>query len=238
MAARTDNRAYYDAFASGYDDERADGYHRLIDDQAAELVRRVGEGRECLEVGCGTGLILDRVNQFASRAEGVDLSPGMLDKARDRGLTVQEADATKLPFEDASFDVAYSFKVLAHVPDLRDALAEMARVVRPGGHLVFDMYNRHSARWLVKRLFGPRNTSQTYDEAAITTRYSSIAEQEALFPRNTRRVDLAGIRVATLHPAVHRLPVIGGVAGRLEWALMDSLAARLAGFVVFTLERI
>lgn len=233
----TDNRSYYDAFSQRYDDRRSVGYHRLIDDQAAELVRRVGEGKRVLEVGCGTGLILERVQQFASQAQGVDLSPGMLDKARARGLDVQEADATKLPFEDATFDVAYSFKVLAHVPAFDDAVAEMARVVKPGGHLVYDIYNRDSARWLIKRLFGPRRTSDSFNEGAISTRFWSIDEAKQHLPAGTRLVDVSGIRVATLHPAMLRVPGLAALTERIEWGVMDGPLARFAGFVVLTLER-
>jgi SAM-dependent methyltransferase len=233
----TTNRAYYDAFATEYDEGRDLGYHKLIDDQAAEIVRRVAEGRRVLEVGCGTGLILERVRGFASEVCGVDLSPGMLERARDRGLDVREADCTALPFPDASFDVAYSFKVLAHVDRIDQALAEMARVVRPGGHLVFDVYNRHSMRWLIKRVFGPRRTSDEYDEGAIGTRFWHPAEARRHFPAGTRLVSSAGIRIATVHPAVNRLPVVGPLSRGLEWRLMDSPLSRFAGFWVVTLER-
>ena len=234
----TDNRDYYDAFSSSYDDGRAVGYHKLIDDQAAELVRRVGEGKRVLEVGCGTGLVLSRLAGFASHAEGIDLSPGMLSKAKERGLTVQEADCTKLPFEDASFDVACSFKVLAHVPDFDAALREMVRVVRPGGHIVVDVYNRHSLRYGIKRLFGPRNTSTSFDEAAIGTRFWTLDDAKDHLPARTRLKDVAGIRVVTAHPLFNRLPVVGAITRGVEWRLMDTPLARFAGFMVLTLERL
>lgn len=233
----TDNRSYYDQFAKGYDDGRSVGYHKLIDDQAAELVRRVGEGKRVLEVGCGTGLVLERITHFAKQAKGIDLSPGMLEHATARGLNVCEADCTKLPFEDASFDVACSFKVLAHVPDFDAALAEMVRVVRPGGHIVIDIYNRRSLRYAIKRLFGPRKTSAAFDESAIGTRFWNLAEAKMHLPDKTRLVDVAGIRVATAHPIVNRLPILGAVSRAAEWKLMDSPLASLAGFMVLTLER-
>jgi SAM-dependent methyltransferase len=236
--AATHNRDYYDAFSQSYDDGRGVGYHKLIDDQAAELVRRVGEGRRVLEVGCGTGLVLQRIAEFASHAEGIDLSPGMLAKAKERGLNVQEADCTKLPFEDASFDVACSFKVLAHVPDFDAALREMVRVVKPGGHIVVDIYNRHSMRYGIKRLFGPRNTSSDFDEAAIGTRFWSLADAKDHIPEGTRLADVAGIRVVTAHPVINRLPLVGAISRGMEWKLMDSGLARFAGFIVLTLERV
>ncbi len=130
-------RAYYDEFAHRYEDRRdgrdPSGYHDMLDDLELGFLRRFAEGRDVLEVGCGTGLLLRRMAKFARSAKGVDLSPGMLERARARGLDVTEASATSLPFADASFDVACSFKVLAHVRDVQRALAEMARVVRPGG---------------------------------------------------------------------------------------------------------
>jgi ubiquinone/menaquinone biosynthesis C-methylase UbiE len=232
-----DNRTYYDEFSRHYDDRRARGYHKLIDDQAAELVRRVGAGKQVLEVGCGTGLILERIAQFAERAEGVDVSPGMVDRARQRGLDVRVADATSLPYADGSFDVACSFKVLAHVPQFDAALVEMLRVVRPGGHIVFDVYNRRSLRYAAKRLFGPKPTSQRFAEDAITTRFVTPAEVEREFPAGTRLIARSGLRIATPHAALLRIPALGPAWERLEWALMDTPLANCAGFVVYTLQK-
>ncbi len=233
-----ENRAYYDAFAEGYDRGRDRGYHKLIDDQAAAIVGRYARARDALEVGCGTGLILERVAQTARTVRGVDLSPGMLARARARGLEVAEASATALPFADASFDVTYSFKVLAHVPAWEDGLAEMLRVTRPGGHIIFDIYNRRSLRYLIKRLWGPRATSQEFDESAISTRFLTPREAERSLPAGARVVERAGIRITTPHPIVCRLPVIGAAHDRVEWALMRSPLAALAGFYVFVAERL
>src|SRR5688500_38156 len=114
-------RAYYDEFSKSYERHRrpndGDGYHALIDDLEVELCERYARGRDILECGCGTGLILERLAAFARRAAGIDLSPGMLELALSRGLEVKEGSVTALPFDDASFDVTCSFKVLAHVPD-------------------------------------------------------------------------------------------------------------------------
>src|SRR6185312_14614988 len=112
-----ETRAYYDTFARRYEAHRdghdPGGYHDLVDELEVGFVERFGRGRSVLEVGCGTGLLLRRIAAFAGTARGVDLSPGMLEQARARGLDVHEASATDLPFPDASFDVACSFKVLA-----------------------------------------------------------------------------------------------------------------------------
>jgi ubiquinone/menaquinone biosynthesis C-methylase UbiE len=147
-----DNRSYYDDFAGWYERERGKGYHRMLDDLEVDLVARYGVDRDVLEVGCGTGLILGRVATFARSATGVDLSGGMLAKAAERGLDVIQGSATNLPVRDRSVDVAYSFKVLAHVADIEGAMREMARVVRPGGWVLAEFYNARSLRRLVKWL--------------------------------------------------------------------------------------
>src|SRR5690606_41665954 len=94
----------------------------------SSYVRQFGAGGDVLEVGCGTGLVLSRIREFAREARGVDLSPGMLELARERGLDVVVGSATALPFPDAAFDVTCSFKVLAPVPAIEQALTETARV--------------------------------------------------------------------------------------------------------------
>ncbi len=231
-------RAYYDAFSESYDAGRGAGYHKLIDEQAAELVRRVGEGKRVLEVGCGTGLILGRVARIARDVIGVDPSPGMLGHARRRGLSVLLAEAGALPFEAGCFDVVCSFKVLAHVEDLRGCLDEMARVTRPGGAIVFDAYNPRSLRALIKQATAPRATSVQFDESDIVTRFRSVDEVKDALPPGTRLVRTAGIRVLTPHPLALEVPGVGPLLERLEWRLMDSSLARFAGFMVYQLEKL
>jgi len=111
-------RDYYDEFSFRYDTGRDRGYHALIDEIEAGLVAEHGRVGKALEAGCGTGLILERLADICPAAVGVDLSGGMLRRARDRGLTVIQADVTALPFKDAAFDCTFSFKVLAHVRDI------------------------------------------------------------------------------------------------------------------------
>src|SRR5262249_19631666 len=87
-------KAYYDAFARRYEERRdgrdPGGYHDLVDELEVGFVERFGRGGDVLEVGCGTGLLLRRIAGFARSARGVDLSPGMLERAKARGLDVVE----------------------------------------------------------------------------------------------------------------------------------------------------
>jgi SAM-dependent methyltransferase len=111
------------------------------------LFARLGlqPGERVLELGCGTGNLW---RESAERLpEGVqlvlsDLSPGMLEQARARlaglplALELIEADAQRLPFPDASFDVVIASHMLYHVPDRTRALSEVRRVLRRGGRFV------------------------------------------------------------------------------------------------------
>ncbi len=195
------NRAYYDAFSAGYEAHRGDndpgGYHDLLDELEAEYVKRYGAGRDVLEVGCGTGLVLTRIARFARSARGVDLSPGMLEKAKARGLDVVLGSATALPFEDDQFDVTCSFKVLAHIPEIERALSEMVRVTRPGGIVLAEFYNPYSLRGLLKR-FGPagRIAAQA-NESQVFTRFDSPFAIKKLLPAGTYLVGARGVRIVT-----------------------------------------
>jgi SAM-dependent methyltransferase len=104
-----------------------------------ELVqRRLGAARDVLDAGCGTGGLLA---QLGPRAFGVDISERALEHARGRGLTrVARASVCALPFPDGSFDAALALDVLYHrrVTDEAGALAELARVVRPGGTVIIQ----------------------------------------------------------------------------------------------------
>jgi phosphatidylethanolamine/phosphatidyl-N-methylethanolamine N-methyltransferase len=101
-------------------------------------------GPRVLEVGVGTGLALPHYAP-GKRVTGIDLSPQMLARAALRvqrgGLAhvdaLLEMDAEATSFEDASFDIAVGMFVASVVPDARRLMAELTRVVRPGGHLVF-----------------------------------------------------------------------------------------------------
>lgn len=233
-----DNRSYYDDFATTYDCGRDHGYHAFLDEGEVALAAPHVRDRDVLEVGCGTGRVLSRLAPLARRAVGVDLSEGMLAHARARGLDVRQGDATALPFDDASFDAAVSFKVLAHVEDLPRALAEMARVVRPGGVVLAELYNARSLRALAKRLgpagrIGHRGTK----ESEVFTRFDTVRSARSALPPELTLERVDGIRVLTPSARLFDVPLVGPL-----WAATERFAARtpirrLAGFMVLTLRR-
>lgn len=234
-------RAYYDEFAHRYEahrrPNRPDGYHALVDDLEVELVQRYGVARDVLECGVGTGLILERIARFARSAKGIDLSPGMLEKARLRGLDVREASITAIPFSAESFDVTCAFKVLAHVPEIGRALAEMARVTRAGGVVLAEFYNPVSMRGLVKRLGPSGKISSATREAAVYTRFDAPWIVPRLLPPNLSLEAVRGVRIVTPAASVLRVPGVRGVVRAIERRLADTRAAFFAGFYVAVLRK-
>jgi len=90
-----------------------------------------------LEVGPGPGELAERIgNELGAEVIAVDTSPRMVELARERGVEAQVGDVQELPFPDESFDCAVAAWMLYHVPDVDRGIAELARVLRPGGRLV------------------------------------------------------------------------------------------------------
>ena len=126
---------------------------------------RLVPGRRALELGCGTGIFLERVAPSGAGIVGLDLSAELLAKARGRlgaaaNVVLHRGNAESLPYAEASFDAVYGSSVLHHL-DLDRALHEVLRVLRPGGWCAFTepnilnpqvalMFHLH----LTKRYFG------------------------------------------------------------------------------------
>lgn len=104
-----------------------------------EAFRAIAESRpdHVLEVGCGRGELAVRVaSELGATVVALDQSPRMVEIARGAGVDARVGDVQDLPFDDASFDCAVAAWMLYHVPDVDRGLAELARVLRPGGRLV------------------------------------------------------------------------------------------------------
>jgi len=114
----------------------------------ARLVKFAGvrPGQRVLDVGCGTGVAAVTAARMGARVSGLDLTPELLDRARVNsqiaGVEVdwREGDAEKLPFADASFDVVLSQFGHMFAPRPALAVAEMLRVLKPGGTIAFSTW--------------------------------------------------------------------------------------------------
>jgi glycosyltransferase involved in cell wall biosynthesis/ubiquinone/menaquinone biosynthesis C-methylase UbiE len=117
------------------------------------------EGAEVLEIGGGMGTDLAQFALHGAQVTDLDLSSGHLEHAREnfrlRGLSARflHDDAERLPFNDNTFDVVYSNGVLHHMPNTRTAVAEIFRVLKPGGRAIVMMYAENSWHYW-RRLVG------------------------------------------------------------------------------------
>ena len=233
-----DNRSYYDDFSNWYERERHGGYHAMLDELQVEIARPYAENKDVLELGCGTGLILKEIAPIAQRAVGIDISPGMLDQARSRGLEVLEGSVTDLPFDDQSFDFIYSFKVLAHVEQIDVAMNEVSRVLKPGGFAALEFYNKRSIRALIKKMKRPHAVSEQTTDEEVFTRYDDIDEVRSYLPESLEVVDLKGVRVFTPFAQIHKVPVINRILYTAERYARDSQFLKgFGGFMVVIVER-
>jgi ubiquinone/menaquinone biosynthesis C-methylase UbiE len=148
-------RRYWDKHAPSYDRQMAFAERRFFGD-TREWVCSQASG-EVLEVAIGTGLNLEHYPRGEVRLTGVEWSPAMLDMARQRarslgwGVDLRQGDAQALEFADASFDTVVCTFSLCAIPDDRQALREMARVLRPGGLLLLADHIE-AAAWPVRAL--------------------------------------------------------------------------------------
>jgi SAM-dependent methyltransferase len=148
------NTRYHDVAAGHYDTKWGIDFGDLGLEQVTIKVRKaLGEGVDgvpahfprALEIGAGTGYFTLNLLRAGVIGEATcsDISPGMLAtlaaNAQRLGLEVrtEPADAERLPFADGSFDLVLGHAVLHHIPDLERAFTEFARVLAPGGTVMF-----------------------------------------------------------------------------------------------------
>ena len=121
---------------------------------AAEIARAFGPGpREVLDVGCGGGFLANFLADLGHQVTGLDASADALRVAalhdRSRSVRYCQGDALRLPFPDASFDVACAMDFLEHVAEPDRVIAEAARVLRPSGLFFFHTFDRSPLSWLI-----------------------------------------------------------------------------------------
>ena len=123
------------------------------------------KGSTAIDAGCGTGRYLRLLRERGAIAFGVDLSERMLERAHDDGAIVVRGNICAVPIDSTSVDVVVCGLALGDVPHLDVALAELSRVLRPGGCLVYSVVHPIGERAGWSRTFtaaGRQNAIATY----------------------------------------------------------------------------
>lgn len=141
-AFREFERAAFDKRATRYD-----SFFTGVSDHNVEPLlhaARVRRGSRVLDVGCGAGDLAGAAATQGASVVGVDLADGMVKLARERHpeLEFRRAEGEHLPFADDEFDAVVANLLLPHLPRAEAGLAEMLRVLKPGGWLAMSMWDR------------------------------------------------------------------------------------------------
>jgi SAM-dependent methyltransferase len=145
-----------------------------------------------LEVGGGDGWLSERVHREVGAAVTmVDQSERMVELARERGVDAHVGDVQSLPFDDASFDLVIAAWMLYHVTDLDRGLAEIARVLVPGGRIVANTNSKRHAQELFDLIGYPadarRDLFNAENGAASLERHFTHVERIDVVARATVR---------------------------------------------------
>ena len=161
-----------------------------------------------LDLGCGDGQLTLRLASTGACVVGVDVSPEMLASARSRGIDAREGSAESLPYPDAVFDAVFSNAALHWVRDQDAMMAEVRRVLRPGGRFVAEM-GGHGNIAAIRVAF-----------AAVLARlgYATLGERGNYYPTldaYTRRLTSHGFTVARMILFPRPTPL--GAGGMTAW---------------------
>jgi 2-polyprenyl-6-hydroxyphenyl methylase/3-demethylubiquinone-9 3-methyltransferase len=167
--------------------------HWLAEARAALVPPAERTGAVLVDAGCGGGLLAPHVRGLGYRHVGVDLRLSGLQQSAARGIVPVAGDVTALPLASACADVVVAGEILEHVTDLRATVAELCRVLRPGGLLVLDTVNDTAlarfitvtaGEWLSIAPIGLHDPSLFVDPGKLT----------AEFARHGLRLQVRGVR--------------------------------------------
>jgi SAM-dependent methyltransferase len=184
--------------------------------QLADALSAVAEPRKVIDVGCGEGGTLEALRGAPDALVGFELSHVRASVARDRGHAVAVADGLRLPCANEAFGLVISRHVIEHVPDDRQALHEMHRVLRPGGRLYIETPLRLRGAWYIYR--GPDGR-----RALDPTHVREYRDVDEL----TRLVAGAGFRLLGVQTAPIRFPLGEVLARPLRKILPRAMLERL-----------
>lgn len=193
---------HYDAFATSYEAENATSLLNAHYERPA-MLRLAGDvrGRRVLDAGCGSGPLTLALRERGAVVTGLDGSPAMIELARRRlgeDVPLHVADlAEPLPFSDGTFDDVVASLVLHYLEDWVAPLAELRRVLRPGGRLLVSV-NHPTARLLNAPTEDYFATRRYVEEVELDGRPTDLVFWHRPLSTITRELTAAGFRLTVL----------------------------------------
>jgi 2-polyprenyl-6-hydroxyphenyl methylase / 3-demethylubiquinone-9 3-methyltransferase len=202
----------------------------------AHYTSRATDELMIMDIGCGGGLVSEALARVGYQVTGIDLSEGAIKAARRHaaasGVTVQYriGSAYELPAADGTLDAVVISDVLEHLHDLPLAISELARVLKPGGLVLFDTINRTVASYLITVLMAERVLRFIHPGTHNWSMFIRPGELRTLFGRSALALgDLRGL-VPRVRPGRLVAAFRGGSLG--DFTLSDSLRTSYIGHAV------
>ena len=187
MSKDSTNSPFYDADSTIYDNQRWTSkagarVNRVQQGILADLTKGWGDSK-VLEIGPGTARFTIPLCRMGCKVTILDISPGMLTVAQDNlkeaGVDENleaaiEGSVYELPFENNSFDHAFTFNVLNHLEHAGTAIKELARVTKPGSTLLFNFANLNSYFWAAGNKINKSSRAVGQDVYSIWERPSDV----------------------------------------------------------------
>ena len=188
---------FWDMRAPTYDQTSGGVYAHAYDLTVEHALRYLEPSHQVLEFACGTGLVTLRLAPHVAHIRGIDISPQMVDIAREKARSVPNVETTNTDLFDpclkpGSFDAVCAFNVLLYLPDLPAALARIQELLKPGGVFLSatDCLGARPSVMGLKKLVKSRTGSMPYVafltrrglERRIARSGFTVLERENLFP--------------------------------------------------------
>jgi len=195
QARRSRSRSFFDSVGAEWDSLRKAWGDELL--RARAMGRLVPPGLRVADVGAGSGVLARELAEAGCQVVAVDHSRAMLEAARRKlelagvaGVEFRLGDASALPLGDGEVDAALGHMVLQYLSSPAEALAEMARVVRPGGRVIAVDFVAHDREWM-RRELGVQRMGFAPEQVADWLRAAGLGEVRAFVqPGAVRGADL------------------------------------------------
>ena len=111
-----------------------------------EMTNLLDKSKKILEIGCGTGVLVDALTRAGMNITGTDISQSAINHGLEKypNLDLRIAPAEQMPFDDESFDIVISFDLLEHIKQVDLHLQQVARILKKGGYYLFQTPNKYS----------------------------------------------------------------------------------------------